>query len=411
MKKLTLVTRISLLLFVLFGLDKSLGIFRQVFIAKRFLIPEQDAFNVANNVPDLLSALISGGALAMAFTPVLTSLLTKEGRKSAWDVFSRIANLAFLATGGAALVIAILAPWLVGWRFGIAPGLSPERQQLVVELMRLNLVATMIFSISGLVMAGLQANQHFLLPALAPIFYNLGQIFGLAILAPTEGLHLGPVTLPAFGLGVHGLVYGVILGAILHLSIQIPGLVRYRFQWTPAIGLRHPEVIRSLNLLLPRIVTMLFIQLIFYWRDSLASHSEAGISALTYGWMIMQVPETLIGTAIATALLPTLSEFSARDQLVQFKQMVERSVQVLIAICLPATAVLVLGLGPLVRLVFAGRFSPEQMDMLVGVSQASPRKFTKNGGQRIVILTGETNYENSDEEDRRHIAAQPHYRA
>lgn len=371
MKKLTHLTRISLLLFLMFGLDKGLGIFRQVFMARRFLIPDQDAFNVANNLPDLLSALISGGALAMAFTPVLSSLLTREGRDSAWDIFSRIANLAFIITGSLSLVIALLADWLVSWKFGIAPGLPLERQHLVAELMRLNLGATMIFSISGLVMAGLQANQHFLLPALAPIFYNLGQIFGLVVLAPQTGLRLGPVMLPAFGMGVHGLVYGVILGALLHLFIQVPGLVRYKFTWTPAIGLRHPEVLRSLGLLGPRILTMLFIQLIFVARDNLASGlGEGGISALTYGWMIMQVPETLIGTAIATALLPTLAELVARGEMEKYKQTIERAVQVLLAVCLPLTAVLMMGLGPLVKLVFAGRFSADQLDGLVGVSQA-----------------------------------------
>jgi putative peptidoglycan lipid II flippase len=78
--------------------------------------------------------------------------------------------------------------------------------------MRLDLVAILIFSISGLVMASLQANQHFFLPALAPILYNLGQIFGVMILSPTVGLHLGPIQLPAFGFGLYGLVYGVING-------------------------------------------------------------------------------------------------------------------------------------------------------------------------------------------------------
>ena len=201
MKKFTHLTRISLLLFIFFGLDKCLGIFRQVFIARRFLIPDQDAFNVANNVPDLLSALISGGALAMAFTPILSALLTKEGRDSAWEIFSRIANLAFVITGTLSLVIAISANWLVGWKFGIAPGLPLDQQHLVAELMRLNLVATMIFSISGLCMAGLQANQHFLLPALAPIFYNLGQIFGLVILAPSDWLALRADHTASFRIG------------------------------------------------------------------------------------------------------------------------------------------------------------------------------------------------------------------
>jgi putative peptidoglycan lipid II flippase len=369
MKKLTHLTRISLLLAVFFALDKGLGIFRQVFIARRFVLPDQDAFNVANNVPDLISALIAGGALAIAFLPVLSSLLTKEGKAAAWDIFSRVANLAFLVTGGLALVVAALA-WPLVSRV-IAPGLGLEQQKLVVELMQLDLIATVIFCISGLVMAGLQANQHFLLPAIAPLLYNLGQIFGAVILAPQTGLHLGPITLPAFGMGVHGLVYGVILGAIFHLLIQVPGLVKYQFRWAPRIGLNHPVVKEALSLLGPRVLTMLFIQFIFVARDAIASYSGQGaISSLTYGWMILQVPETLIGTAIATALLPTISEQVARNDWQSFRQTIERAVQVLLAITLPITVILGFGLQPLVALAFGPKFQGDQMVTLMGVTQA-----------------------------------------
>jgi putative peptidoglycan lipid II flippase len=115
----------------------------------------------------------------------------------------------------------------------VAPGFPAEQQSLTIELMRLDLLAILIFSISGLVMAGLQANQHFLLPALAPGLYNIGQIFGVGVLAPSEGLSFGGLNLPAFGLGIHGLVYGVILGALLHLLVQTPGLIAFQFRWEP----------------------------------------------------------------------------------------------------------------------------------------------------------------------------------
>jgi putative peptidoglycan lipid II flippase len=354
MKRISHLARVSLLLAVFFALDKILAIFRQVIIARQFgLSPELDAFNAANNLPDLLFALISGGALAIAFIPVLSEYLTRQGRPAAWELFSRIANLAFLVTAGLAVVVAFLAEPIVRGQLGIAPGFTPDQQRLVAELMRLNLIATLIFSISGLVMAGLQANQHFFLPALAPLLYNLGQIFGAVVLAPQKGYSLGPVTLPAFGLGVHGLVYGVILGAALHLLIQAPGLVRYQFQWAPQIRLNSPGVRQVLRLLGPRLLTMFFIQLIFIARDNLASRLAPGaVSALTYGWMIMQVPETLIGTAIGTALLPTLAEQASRGEWEKFRGTIERAVQVLLAITIPVAVVLSLGVGPLLGLAF-----------------------------------------------------------
>ena len=224
-------TKTSLMLALLFGVDKILAILRQILIARQFgMSSDLDVFNVANNLPDLLFAMISGGAIAIAFIPVLSESLTREGQASAWQLFSRIANLALLVTVILAALTAVLADSLVGWELGIAPGFESGQQILVVELMRLNLIATVIFSVSGLVMAGLQANQHFFLPALAPIFYNIGQIIGALIFAPAKGLVLGGITLPAFNLGIHGLVYGVMLGAVLHLAIQLPGLISHRFK-------------------------------------------------------------------------------------------------------------------------------------------------------------------------------------
>lgn len=354
-KKLSFLTRTSLLVAFFLAIDKALAFLRSVLIARQFtLSTELDAFNAANNLPDLLFAMISGGALAMAFIPVMSETLFLDGRKAAWDLFSRFANLGFMATAVAALVVAVFSDQIVSAQVGIVPGFAPEHQRLVAELMRLNLVATLIFSVSGLVMAGLQAHQHFLLPALAPSLYNLGMIFGVLVLSPSEPYRIGGLALPAFGLGVHGLVYGVILGAALHLTIQIPGLVKYKFHWTPSVTLNDKRVREVLKLVGPRLLTMLGIQLVFIARDNLASRlgQTGSVSALTYGWMIMQVPETIIGTAIAITLLPTLSELAARKEWEAFRQTIEKAIRVLVALTLPAAAVIAVGLHPLVRAVF-----------------------------------------------------------
>ncbi len=363
-------TKITILLASFFAVDKVLAITRQLLIARIFgLSTELDAFNAANNLPDLLFALISGGALAIAFIPVLSEVLTKSGKNATWLLFSRIANLAFIVTAFMAVIIALTAEPLVAWRLGIAPGFNQEQQKLVAELMRLNLIATLIFSISGLVMAGLQTNQHFLFPAIAPLLYNLGQIFGALILAPATGFTLGPIQLPAYNMGVHGLVYGVIIGAAMHLLIQVPGLIKYQFKWTPSINLRDAEVRKVIKLLGPRLITMLFIQLIFIARDNLASGLTIGaVSALTYGWMIMQVPETLIGTAIGTALLPTLSEYAVKEQWTEFTKVISRSIRILTALTIPIFIILSLGLRPLIALAFG--FDPAGTDLILNVSRA-----------------------------------------
>jgi len=326
--------RNSLIVALFFGVDKILALARQVLVARQFgLSYEMDAFNAANNIPDLLSALISGGALGVALIPVLAEYLETRGRGEAWRLFARILTLAFLVTGGLAALLALLARPLIAHL--IAPGFPAEQQRLAVSLMRLDLLAILVFSLSGLVMAGLQANQHFLLPAVAPAMYNGGQIFGILVLAPR--------------VGIYGLVYGVILGALLHLGVQTPALRRYGFRWEARLSLRDEGVRKVLALMGPRLATMFFIQVFFLARDNLASRlGEGAVSALNYGWFIMQVPETLLGSALAIVLLPTLAEYAALGDWRAFAETFSRAARFLVAVGLPAAAVLAVGVQPLI---------------------------------------------------------------
>jgi putative peptidoglycan lipid II flippase len=361
MHKLSQLTRTSLLLAFFFTFDKALAFIKSMLFNKVVGLEGMGIFGASNNIPDYLSALLSGGALGMAFIPVLREYLDREGRSAAWDLFSRVINLAFLLTAAFSVIIIAFAEPLV--HYIIVPNFTPEKQALTASLMRLDLLAILLFSISGLVMSGLQANKHFLLPALAPVFYNLGQIFGVTILTPNQGLHVGPLTLPAFGLGLYGMVYGVILGAALHLLIQVPGLVHYQFRWRPVIGLRTPGVQRVLILLWPRVLTMASIQAYFVARDSLASrYGGAGIGALNLGWTIQQVPETVIGTAIAIALLPTLAEFITAGKIDTFRETVNRALRVMLALSLPAAALLAVGIRPLVAGFFG--YETSQLDLV-----------------------------------------------
>lgn len=400
MKKISRITRVSLMIAIFFAVDKALGILRQLVVGRQFgLSMELDVFNAANNLPDMLFALISGGALAMAFIPILSAVLSTDGKDKAWQLFSRIANLAYIVTFAFSILIAIFAVPLVRSQVGIAPGFTTEQQALAVDLMRLNLISTLVFSISGLIMAGLHANQHFLLPALAPVLFDVGQIFGAIILAPEKGLRVLGMTLPAFGLGIKGLVYGAIIGAVLHLLIQVPGLIKYQFKWSCQLKIKDPDVKKVLRMMGPRLVSMLFIQLIFLVQDNLASRLASGaISALTYGWLIMQVPETLIGTAIATALLPTLSEKVANEQFTELKDQILKTIRVMIAITIPISVILGLGLLPLVQLAF--NFTAEETSLvmftarafLIGVAGHSlvellVRSFYARQNARIPMLT------------------------
>ncbi|OGO47240.1 MAG: murein biosynthesis integral membrane protein MurJ [Chloroflexi bacterium RBG_16_63_12] len=373
--------RTSLLVGAFFGLDKIVALGRQVILARYFgLDPVLDAYNASNNLPDTLFALISGGALAIAFIPVLTETLDREGRAGAWKLFSLVANLAFVVTALGAALIALFP--LVLARRVVTPGFSLEQQLLVADLMRLNLIATLIFSISGLVMGALQANQHFFLPALAPVFYNIGQIVGVILLKP------------AFG--IHGLAYGVILGAALHLAIQVPGLVRYQFKWTPRLTLADDGVRRVLRLMGPRILTLGFINLVFIANDNLASRlgTNGAISALAYGWLILQLPETVIGTAVGTALLPTLSKYVSRGEHAELKRLLRRAIAILLAVTIPVALASLVLVRPAVKLVFEGRaFTAENSELVI----LAARMFLLGlAGHSLVEIAARTFYAHQD---------------
>lgn len=346
------IARSTLIIAIFFGLEKVLGFVRNVLIARSFnLSSELDAFNAANNIPDLVFALISGGALAMAFIPVLSEYRETKPKSETWGLFSQVTNVVFLVTAGVSILVAISAKQLVSMEIGIAPGFSPDQKELVTDLMRINLIATLLFSLGGLAIAGLQSQQHFLIPALAPAMYDIGSLFGIVILAPEKGLQIGSITLPAFNLGVHGLVYGVVLGAFLFLLIQIPALAKFGFRYQPKLNLKDPGLLRVVRLMGPRVLTVFFIQLVFIMQDNLASRLPTGaVTALVYGWLFMQLPESLIGTALGTALLPTLSEQISQGDTKGYRSTLEKTIRVITGLTIPIAVILAVNLKPVIEL-------------------------------------------------------------
>jgi putative peptidoglycan lipid II flippase len=338
----------------LFAADKLIALVRQILVGQSFGVGRQlDAFNAANNLPDMLFALISGGAMAVAIIPVLTEAIDRDGNPAAWALFSRLANWAFLITAILAVGLALFADEFIA--HVVVPNLEPEFQALTTSLMRLDLLALLIFSISGLVMGGLQAHKHFLFPGLAPILYNCGLIFGVLVLVPQYG--------------IFGLAYGTILGAAMHLAIQIPALMRYGFRWTPSLDWRAPGVIKAATLMGPRILTVAAIQTIFVATDNFASGlGEGAITALAYGWLILQVPETILGSALGTVLLPTLAEMADRDAMDELRRMIRRAIAVTLAMTLPVLLVGIPLMGPAVRLVFEGRAFTAEDSALVAAA-------------------------------------------
>lgn len=338
-----------------FLLSKITGILDDLILARMIgLDANLDAYYAAFSLPDLLFTLVAGGALASAFIPVVSGLIVKDDTQ-AWRLTSAVVNTAFLITLVGSSILALIAPSIVSVTVGA--GFDPEQQLLTANLMRVILISTAIFSVSAIIMSSLHAHQHFLLPALAPIMYNLGILAGVIFLAPT--------------MGVWGPAIGVVIGAVLHLLIQVPGLIRYKARWTPWLGLRDPNLRRVLVLLAPRVAGLGVIQIATVVGTSLASTlSEGSVTALNFGWRVMQLPETVIATAIATAVFPTFSELASQGKRDELRAIFSSTLRAIFALTIPATVGLFLLGRPFVQVLFeGGLFTSAATDAVVWALQ------------------------------------------
>lgn len=329
-----------------FVLSNLIGLIRQILVGRAFGTgADLDAFYAAQRIPEILFMLVAGGALASAFVPTFTGFLARDERQRAWRLASGVINLVTLLLALAGLLAGTLAPALVA--HVLAPGFPPEQQALTVSLLRVLLISSVIFGVSGLLMGILNAHQHFLLPAIAPSLYWLGMIAGVVLLAP----HFG----------IQGLAYGVVLGAALHLGVQLPGLRGRGGRYWPALGLRDPAVRQVARLMGPRVLGLGVVQVNFLVNAILASRMvEGSLSAITIAWQILTMPEVVIAQAVAIAALPTLSAQVARGELAEMRGTLATALRGILFLAVPASAGLLMLRTPIVRLLFErGEFTAQ----------------------------------------------------
>lgn len=336
------IARSTIIVMVSFGAAKAISLLQTFIIARTFGVgAEWDAYVAANRIPELIFTLIAGGALATAFLPVFSGMLAEGDTAKAWRTASHVVNFIFCVTLVVSTIVFFLAPWLISTV--VAPGFTPEVQAQTVGLMRLLLASTLIFSVSGIVMGILQSHNHFLLPALAPIMFDLGILFGVIVL-------LGPF-------GVYGIAMGAVIGAAAHLAIQIPGLIKFGARWTPSLGLRDPQLWRILRLMVPRIGNLGVFSLNFLVMNNIASRlGEGSVSALDWGWRLMQIPQTLIGTAMGVVIFPTLAALSELGDLAGKRAAMSGAVRFILVGTIPASVALVVAGRPLISLLEGGAF-------------------------------------------------------
>jgi putative peptidoglycan lipid II flippase len=199
----------------------------------------------------------------------------------------------------------------------------------------------MLFGVSGVLSSILNAHQHFALPALAPLALDVGYVMGLYLLVPE--------------LGIVGLAWGTVIGAVLHILVQTPALIKYKFRYRPTLAVQLSGVREIVRLMGPRLVTLGAIQIADLFIIRLASGlAEGSTSGYFYGYALMQFPETLFGTAIAIVMFPTMAELFNSGQIEQMKHTAVSALRIIWFLTIPTAALLVLLGQPVITVLLQG---------------------------------------------------------
>ncbi|MCA9389802.1 murein biosynthesis integral membrane protein MurJ [candidate division WWE3 bacterium] len=302
-----------------------------------------DIVVTAFKLPDLIFLLVVVGSLNAAFIPLFSEYIANKGSEKAWGFASSVFNWALIAFTGFGVVLFIFARPL---SFIVAAGFDDSQRDLLVELMRILLISTTFLGISSYISGTLQSFKRFFIPYLSPLLYNLGAIFGILVLYQV----MGPT----------GIAWGVVVGSLLHLLIQVPLLIHlgFKYRFTLSTG---PDMKQMITLSLPRTIGLVVDQVKTLVMVNFASVLAVGsISILSYAESIYTVPITVIGAAIAQASLPTFSEQAAKKNYGHLTQTFMASLHQIIFLTTPVMVILIVLKIPVVRLVLGiGRFDWE----------------------------------------------------
>jgi putative peptidoglycan lipid II flippase len=336
-----------------FVLSNLIGLARGILILRGFGTgAEMEAFNTANRLAETLFNLVAGGALASAFIPTFTGFLAHKETARGWHLASAIANLILIILTIVSAVSAFFAPQII--QYLLAPGFvdEPAKFELTVQLLRVILPSVVIFGLSGLLMGVLNANQVFLAPALAPSMYSVGIIFGVLFLSPD--------------MGIFGLAWGTVVGAGLHLLVQLPALVKLKGKYSPVLGLKDASVREVGRLMLPRLLGAGIVQLNFWVNTNLASlQPEGSLTAITSSFTLMLMPQALIAQTIAIASLPTFSTQVALGKLQEMRSSLATTLRAVLLLSIPASIGLILLREPVIRLLYQGGRFDDRSTQLV----------------------------------------------
>ncbi|WP_348549437.1 murein biosynthesis integral membrane protein MurJ [Psychrobacter sp. KFRI-CH2-11] len=334
-------------------LSRILGLVRDVVLLGVFGAGGlMDAFLVAFKIPNFLRRLFAEGAFSQAFVPVLSEYKEKYSLQQVQILVSRTSGALLLVLSMLTVLVILIAPWVVTL---FAPGFAdqPDKFAITAELLRLTFPYLLFISMTAFASGILQSYGRFAAPAFAPVLLNLCMIGGALIFAPM------------FDTPIMALGYAVAIAGLLQFLIQLPQLWQQKLLVAPKVDFKHEGVRRILKLMLPAIFGVSVTQINLLLNTVFASLMIGGsVSWLYAAERMSELPLGLIGVAIGTVILPSLSKSEAQKDDVSFKKTIDWAARLIILVGVPASAALFILADALMQALFLrGEFTLRDSQM------------------------------------------------
>jgi putative peptidoglycan lipid II flippase len=322
--------------------SRFLGLIRDRILAGKFGAGDElDIYFAAFRIPDLLYNIVIAGAISAAFVPVFISLHAKN-KKNAWRVASNFLNISILALFVVGLLLVVMAPILVGF---VAPGFDDQKMTMTVTATRIMFLSPLFLGISAILGGILHSFKRFFAYALAPIFYNLGIIFGAVVLAEP--------------FGIYGLAWGVVIGSFLHLMLHVPSAFFSGFSWQAVFDFGDKQLQKIFLLMLPRSFGLVVFQLNLWVITAIASLLPSGsVTVFNLANHLQFLAIGIIGYSFSTAAMPSFAKSASNEKLKRLGRQFAKTVRSVLFFVAPVSVLMFVLRAHIVRLAFgSGEFS------------------------------------------------------
>jgi putative peptidoglycan lipid II flippase len=350
------------------GLSRILGLVREIVVANYFGARGPiNAFTIAFQIPNLVRALVADAALSSAFVPVFSELLERGERARAWRVASTLFWLLLLGLSAVTALFILLAPLIV-------PPMTDAYDDLAVTLSQLLFPIVILLGVFGLVVGILNSYEHFSVPALTPVFWNVAIIAGLVIGVPRAGSATSELYVYAGA---------IVAGTVIQVLLPLPWLRGLDGRLRLALDIRDPAVRRVFALMGPVTLGLGLINVSAVIGTIFAAKlidPTIAPNAIDKAFRIYMLPQGMFSVAVATVLFPALSRLAARDDLAGFRDTIGLGLRQIAFLLVPASVVSAVLAEPIVRLLYQrGRFDAEETTVVAGALAAFSLGLAFNG--------------------------------